>query len=127
MPLHVVTSEGEKLPLNAPHDFECFFKVRYLAHLEFGSEKIREKIQKRCQKAVVRGWITTRQKWLGAYYAEGIRGHMPLDLTIRWINEEVGYGVWTNVPIPAGAFIGEYTGVLRKRRFLEKVGKPLLL
>ncbi len=93
------------------------FKIGYLCSIGFKDSKTQEKIEKRCAKALRKGWITSRQKWLGDYHAQGIRGNIPLDLTIAWIDEEIGYGVWTNVDIPAQAYIGEYTGILRKRFF----------
>ncbi|HSW86704.1 MAG TPA: SET domain-containing protein-lysine N-methyltransferase, partial [Rhabdochlamydiaceae bacterium] len=63
--------------------------------------------------------IETRQKWLGAFYAQEIqRGSIP-DLTIAWINFDIGYGVIANCDLPKQAYIGEYTGIVRKRRYFS--------
>jgi hypothetical protein len=120
MPFKVITREGKIVVLDSPLDFERVFPIRYLSSLQFADAKVREKIEKRCEKALLKQWITPRQKWLGHYYAEGIRGAVALDLTIRWLDDVVGYGVWTNRAIPANAFIGEYVGLLRKRRFWKR-------
>ena len=34
---------------------------------------------------------------------------------IRWINRYLGYGIFAAKPIPANTFIGEYTGVVKRR------------
>ncbi len=120
MPLRVITQKGDVLPIHSPKDFETIFNVGYLPTLGFKEQKTQEKIEKRCAKAFRKGWITPRQKWLGHYYSQEIHGQLPLDLTIQWIDEQIGYGVWTNAEIPAQTYIGEYTGVLRRRLFFGR-------
>lgn len=120
MPLKVITPEGNILPIHSPKDFEAIFGMGYLAGINFRNAKTQDKIERRCAKALRKEWITPRQKWLGHYYAKEIQGNIYLDLTIGWIDDTIGYGVWTNVDIPAFAYIGEYTGILRKRLFFGR-------
>src|ERR1043165_686045 len=120
MPLMVTTREGKTISVHSPRDFEQIFKISYLSTLQFIDGKTQDKVEKRCAKALAKEWITPRQKWLGHYYADGIRGALPLDLRIDWIDEKIGYGVWTNREIPEHGFLGEYTGVLRKRMFFGR-------
>src|SRR5579863_4272367 len=117
LPLKVMTPQGEPLILHSPKDFENAFQVRYAPKVKCVDPHVRLTLEKCHQKALGRGWITPRQKWLGQHYAEGMRGELSLDLTIAWIDATVGYGVFTNRPLLAGNFVGEYTGLLRKRRF----------
>lgn len=120
MPLKAITERGEASFIHSPQDFENIFRIGYLPSLRFNHKKTENKIKDLCVKAVRKKWITPRQKWLGHYYAHSIQGDVHLDLTIAWINEKVGYGVWTNIDLPAHAYIGEYTGILRKRFFLGR-------
>lgn len=120
MPLKVITPNGDSLHIHSPRDFEAIFKMGYLVGVSFRDAKTQDKIEKQCAKALCKDWITTRQKWLGHYYADAIRGKIQLDLTIAWIDEKIGYGVWTNRDIPSHAYIGEYTGILRKRFFFGR-------
>lgn len=115
MPLKVITPQGGTHFIRSPQDFEEIFHVRYLSQLQFCDDKLQLKVQQRCDKALKKKWMTARQKWLGHYYAQGIHGKLPLDLTIAWIDESIGYGVWTNRDLPANSYIGEYTGLVRKR------------
>ena len=96
MPLTVTTREARKHSVHSPSDFERIFKMKYLSSIQFIDRKTQDRIEKRCAKALTKGWITPRQKWLGHYYGDGIRGTLPLDLRIDWIDEKIGYGVWTN-------------------------------
>lgn len=120
MPLKVITSRGEKIPIHSPEDFKGVLGVEYLPHLSFIDSMTEIKVQSQCAKAEKKGWILPRQKWLGHFYAKGVRGGVALDLTIAWIDDKIGYGVWTNSAIPANAYVGEYTGILRKRRFFGR-------
>lgn len=120
MPLKVITEEGKSCSIHSPEDFQSILNVTYLSHLQFFDEKIQQKVIRACKKAEEKEKITSRQKWLGAFYAQGIRTTPALDLSICWIDSKVGYGLWTNRNIPPRAYIGEYTGILRKRRFLGR-------
>lgn len=122
--MRVITEDATFYQLNSPQEFERVLRIRYLKSLEADTLKTHEKIQKKCERALALEWITPRQKWLGHYYAQAMREKLPLDLTIAWINERIGYGVWTNCAIAARAFVGEYTGVLRKRRFFGRWKNP---
>jgi SET domain-containing protein len=120
MPLKAIASDGNTTSIHSPNDFETVFNIRYLPSLCFQNEKTQKKIEKQCARAAHKERITTHQKWLGQYYSREILGHIPLDLTIAWIDEKIGYGVWTNQDISAQTYIGEYTGVLRKRTFFGR-------
>lgn len=120
MPLQVIRSTGKTCSIHSPQEFEQEFQIAYLSKLRFDSHKSQEKIQNLTAKAARKDWISARQKWLGHYYAHSLHHEVHLDLTIGWINDKVGYGVWTNIDLPAHAYIGEYAGILRKRRFFGR-------
>lgn len=83
--------------------------------LEFSDEKVAKRVRKQCEKALKKGWFDRRQKWLGIFHAKEIESGQHPDLIIKWIDAHIGYGVIANQDIPPGTFIGEYTGVVRKR------------
>lgn len=115
MPLKVITPCGSCVQMHSGADFERYFQVRYAEGIEYIHPHVQEQLHKRYLKAQRKGWISSRQKWLGHYYAHGIDGEIPLDLTIQWINAQVGYGVFTNREIPSSSYLGEYGGIVRKR------------
>ncbi len=120
MPLQVINREGKTLSIHSPQDFENAFSLRYVSSIQFKDAQTECIIQKRIRKALLKEWITPKQKWLGFYYADGIRGKISMDLTIRWIDEKIGYGLWTNRAISAHTYIGQYAGLLRKRKFWKR-------
>lgn len=54
-----------------------------------------------------------RRRWLGIYYQE--RAYP--DLEQRFIDQTLGFGVFTKEALPAERLVGEYTGLVRKRKF----------
>src|SRR5690606_34072176 len=94
-----------------------YLGVRYLDQLEYKDEKTARILAKKHAKAWRKGWIIDRQKWLGHYYGAGLAGKSHPDLIIAWVDPYLGYGVFAEKMILKRTYIGEYTGVLRKRRW----------
>ena len=96
-------------------------QILFLPTLRFGSQAIFEKVQHLCQDALEQALFERRQKWLGVFFQNEIeQGVCHQDLLIRWVSQEVGYGVFALEEIPAFAFIGEYTGEVRCRKRADK-------
>jgi len=95
-------------------------EFEYLPELIFEHVSVERKIEKKCRKALKKELVSIRQKWMGAFYAKEIEEKKALDLEVRWIDAQIGYGVFTRQKIKKGAFIGEYTGIVRKKRFWER-------
>lgn len=49
------------------------------------------------------------------YQYRALKGQLPLE--VRWIDAYKGFGLFATDSIPGGYFIGEYSGILRKKRF----------
>lgn len=95
--------------------FEALFEIAYLPHLEFADWKVEQLIRKKCSKAHKKGRIGQLAIWLGNLHkAQLDKAEIP-DLTIRWIHESIGYGVFANQPLKKWEYVGEYTGLLRRR------------
>lgn len=98
--------------------FEELFGLQYLSHLQFSDWRCEQWIRKKCAWAYKKGRIGDLNLWLGKLHAkEMISGAIP-DVSIRWIHDKIGYGLFTNRPFKKWEFIGEYTGLLRGRSLL---------
>lgn len=98
--------------------FEELFNIQYLPHLECADWTVERWMRKRCEKTHRKGKIGELACWLGKLHSKELdEAHIP-DITIRWIHETVGYGIFTNKPFAQWEFIGEYTGILRRRRLI---------
>lgn len=77
--------------------------------LEFSSARILRKVlkNKRC---------TREQSWLGSYFRkEVLSGHVPA-VSVRWVDDDIGWGVFAERNFSKMEFIAEYSGLIRKRR-----------
>lgn len=97
-------------------EFEKYIGVTYLHHLEFQSIHALAWVRNECKKGLKKNLITTEQKWLGSYYEEEIAQQREPPVFLRWINAEIGWGVFADKEITPKTFIGEYTGFFRKKK-----------
>lgn len=86
-------------------------------HLIFKNPKVFQKIVLRCQKAKSSGWIESGKIFKGTYYKEEIKTQKIPAISIRWIDERLGYGVFAEQDIPRFSFLGEYVGLVRRKSF----------
>jgi hypothetical protein len=96
-------------------EFEKETGALFLPKLEFG-EGLLEKLKRKGEKLHKKGELTLEQSWLGSYFKKEILGCILSDVSIRWIDPTLGWGVFSERPIRKMEFIAEYTGKVRKRR-----------
>ena len=112
---------GEKeIKVYRVEEYNAATGLTYLSELEFQDEKILRRIQMQCSKALENGSIGMESRWLGALHAKELESHSVADVSIRWIDETIGYGLFAEKEIRAWEYIGEYTGVVRKRNLIFK-------
>jgi SET domain-containing protein len=89
----------------------------YLPTLEFENERVRELIHKQCARAIQKNAIGSTSRWLSVLHSEQLRNNFVADVSIRWIDETFGYGLFAEQNLSAGDYIGEYAGVVRRCNF----------
>ena len=95
-------------------EFENSTGIKYLSHLHFNDYHSLKEISDNCP------WVLRSSCWgeenrrLGRNFQREIKSGYVADLTIGWIDDFIGYGVFANQEIPAGSYIAEYTGVVRR-------------
>lgn len=75
---------------------------------------IQIEIYQRGLEAFGRGEIPKKALIMGKKYRKQIESPQDPDIEIRFINEEVGHGVFAKSLIKKGSYIGEYTGIIRE-------------
>lgn len=98
--------------------FEQIFGIQYIKKLEFADFEVEQLVKNQCQKVMKKNRIGQNAKWLGSLYASKIESEYAPKVAIKWIHESIGYGVYALEDISAWQFIGEYAGVLRRRKIL---------
>ncbi len=113
--IKVLTKDSSKIQECSLAEFEELMEMRWLPSLEFQTDAILDTVQKRSNRAMNKKELNIRESWLGVrFQKEIVEGFLP-KVNVQWINEVLGYGVFAEQDFPAGAFIGEYTGLIRKR------------
>lgn len=90
----------------------------YLPSLSFQHWKIETQIRTLCSKADKKHLIPQSSKWLGQLHRQEILSPKIPPIAICWLNAIVGYGVFATQDLPAWSYIGEYTGILRRRKLI---------
>ncbi|MFA6118904.1 MAG: SET domain-containing protein [Parachlamydiales bacterium] len=93
---------------------EDLLEIEYLTSLKFESAKICSNVQKLCLNAARNGYLNKENVWFGCFYEKEISTHFVPDVYIKWIDPIKEYGLFANSDLPNRAYLGEYTGVIKK-------------
>ena len=111
-----VQFKGEKEP--SPYsikEFEDLMGITYARHLVFPSKQIYHIIKEECKKLFDSGKVETSAEWMGVIYRNQIdTGNVLNNVSIQWVDNDVGFGLFAEKTIPEGTLIGEYTGLVRR-------------
>jgi hypothetical protein len=91
-------------------------QLKFLPNLAFLEEKVLEKVLKLCRKAEKKEYLARGQKWLGVLFSEEIEKGTQAQGIIQWIDERIGYGLFSEKDLAPFTYVGEYTGQVRKRK-----------
>ena len=98
--------------------FEQFFGITYLTELAFSTESFKQKVQKNIPWLLRYTVLGYEQRRLGAYLRHKLASGIIPDVSIRWIDDVRGYGLFAEADFEADTFIGEYVGRVRQiKRF----------
>jgi uncharacterized protein len=97
-------------------DLEKETGINYLPILVFENEKNSKTIKNLCHKGIKNNIIDREQKWLGFYLEDMLlKGSLPF-IAIKWVDHVKEYGVFAKRKIAKGTYVGEYTGIVTKRK-----------
>lgn len=95
-----------------PLQFEHFFHVKYCAHLHFSNYPFLQQVLQGCPWSVRK--FLKRENKLQIHYQTKLSKGVVAETAIRWIDQDLGYGLFALQDIPVNSFIGEYTGLVRR-------------
>lgn len=99
----------------------------YLLHPIFESVEGLEKVLTQVAKSKKGDKIAAEKIWMGVYFDKEINQGIHPPVSVRYIDEEVGYGVFADKKISPCAFVGEYTGEIQERKPKELKEKKYAL
>lgn len=95
-------------------EFKDEFNVNYSAYLRFQSYQSLKKTLGNCPWMIRYTAFGNTERRLYQNYQFEIEGGYVENLSIRWIDSGLGYGVFANESFEAGIYIGEFTGLVRQ-------------
>ncbi len=103
--------------MKGKQEIEDCFKITYIESLEFSSNDIFEKIKRKSERKLRSNKYRGMNFWTSCLFEEPLLKQKEVPYLIKKVNPLVGYGVFAEKMISELTYIGEYTGVVRKRRF----------
>lgn len=118
-----IQKEGESAPgYYNRAQFEAFFKVRYLEAPCYSSFQQLNELVANCPWLLGYTFLGENQRALGTVLRKSLFSGKVLDVAIKWISAEMGYGLFAESQIEKGSFIGQYSGFVRRvSRFYPKL------
>lgn len=110
----VLPKGGSKFITLDQTGFETLFHIHYLSNLKFASQAFMQKVISQCPYLLRNKWTGEQNLQLGQIYRGYIAAGYLADVSIRWIDPTMGYGLFAETTLPKGAYVGEYTGVVRQ-------------
>ncbi|CDR34577.1 SET domain-containing protein-lysine N-methyltransferase [Criblamydia sequanensis] len=95
-------------------EFEKLTHVNYIDHLAFPSRKFCYELINEIKKGFDEGEIDKQAEWFGFQYRNELLQGKVADVSIRFIHDRIGFGVFADSPLKPGEFIGEYVGMILK-------------
>ncbi len=111
----IYRNSDEKIHSIPISEFEERLKITYCESLIFDSIKTIHKIAKKCARKMKKEKLRQMNTWTLALHEKEMEKERADTFYIKWINRYLGYGVFAIRDIPALTYIGEYTGVIKRR------------
>ncbi|MCY3973946.1 MAG: SET domain-containing protein-lysine N-methyltransferase [Simkaniaceae bacterium] len=116
LPVTICGNRTRRKGMIAEGEFEERLSIRYIDRLEFEHSDYLEWSLWRAQTLLRRERIRKMNKWILSLYGEEMEKPRRDHVYIRHINGRIGYGIFANRDLPALTYVGEYTGVVAKRK-----------
>lgn len=115
---------GEGIKKITPSEFPHFFNTTYYSHLQFESPKALTQKLHEAPWLIARTPIGKPIRQEGIAYQTEISTGYVADTVIKWINSEIGYGLFAGIDFFPNTYIAEYTGKVRQVLRLHKDLNP---
>lgn len=102
-------------------ELEARIPFKFLPCITFESLKDQADILARGQAKLQNNQVKAQSLELGIKFIEKIEAAYIPQVSVMWISDHVGYGLFAEEEIAPGKYVGEYTGIVRKndRRYFE--------
>lgn len=88
--------------------------IEYIQVLEFMSASCYIMLKKEVERMPKENEEVVKASWFGSFFKKEIEEGYLAKLSLKWINGQVGYGVFARSGLNEGAYVGEYVGEVKK-------------
>ncbi|MEI8301074.1 MAG: SET domain-containing protein-lysine N-methyltransferase [Chlamydiota bacterium] len=113
--LAVYRTKEKRLDCFSDEEILKNFNFRYSDMLKFQKFSYLKWVNKECHKYLLANEVRKQNHWKTHLYGINFTDKRVPKVYVKWINPLVGYGLFALEDIPSYTWIGEYTGVIRKR------------
>ena len=113
--LLIYRNADQKIHTISTWDFEQKVGISYLDILLFENAFDIKWIERKCHHHLRKKNIRQMNRWMCALHEEKLTQFTTHQVYIRWIDHDLGYGVFAAEDLPALTYIGEYAGVVTMR------------
>jgi hypothetical protein len=96
-------------------ELEKLLNFEYLPFMRFADYGLLKQIMDDAQRARDKGYMYTERVYLGMTYRQELDSGSGVDVSIRWVDDAMGYGLFTEKPLRLWDLVGVYTGDVVKR------------
>ena len=97
-------------------EFETKLGLIYVDTLIFDSIETIHKVAKKCVRKMKDADLRKMNAWTLALHQNDLKKSRDHLVYVRWIDSVFGYGIFAAKDLPAFTYIGEYTGVVKRRK-----------
>jgi hypothetical protein len=97
-------------------DVSSITQVKYVPCLEFQNFRVLFQVVRGTKKLRRNDELDRQQVWLGSYFRSDVLNAVIPDLSIRWVSDEIGWGVFAEKDLPNMTLVAEYSGMFRKKK-----------
>ena len=109
-------------------ELETLLKFNYLPSISFETPKGQRNIKKQGIEKWKKNEISAESQEFGNRFIQKIEADYIPAVSIRWLNESLGHGLFLEETLDKGSYVGEYTGIVREndmRRYLDPMNHYL--
>ncbi len=96
-------------------ELHAYTRAPYAPQLEFQSFAILRRVLRKTAAFHRKQALSKRQLWFGAYFQKEVLAAALPHVSLRWVSEEIGWGVFAERDFQPMEFLAEYSGLFRKR------------
>lgn len=112
------------LTLYSIQEFERIFRVSYIQSNVFFTPQFLAKVIQDCPWLLAHTVFGSEHRRLGSLLRTKVSSGFMEDVSVRWIDDSIGYGLFAERDFPKETYIGEYVGLVRKiKRFSPQLNE----